>query len=129
MGGEGGTLQHIGYPEWTKQRVFLAAHKEYTVSEKNVEKMFFLALSAGCLNSPNFHYSYGKSSLNVSITNHLAELGVPGDAISGDFIVSWDAVANLRLFIEGLAKAKEIAMEDKSELEREALKKAARLIK
>jgi hypothetical protein len=117
--GGGGTG---GYPEWTKQRV-VAAYSVYANSEDK-SNIFFLALSAGSLNSANSKYNDGRIVFECQhMINHLAELGVPRDIILGDFM-SWDTVSNgiyLRHFMEGLRMARKIALDDKTELEKKSI--------
>ncbi len=112
-----------GYPEWTKQRVKAAYHAySHSVDPSNIA---FLTLSAGSLNSPNTLNADGRIKFECQhMIDHLAELGVPRERILGDFM-SWDTVSNgiyLRMFLEGLYSARKAVFDEKSELEKKAIR-------
>lgn len=103
----------LNYPEWTKRRTVAAVkhakERKQTLFKQDAglyDGAYFLALSAGSLNSAN-RLSESSKQVVFECTytiNHLIDLGVPRDRILGDFM-SWDTIANamvLRMTVKGI---------------------------
>ena len=99
---------NAGYPEWTRRRV-ISAFKDYEKHDNTKLEKIFLTLSAGSLNSPNMRYADGRIIFECQhMIQHLKDLGVPKEAIFGDYI-SWDTVSNalvVRMLIDGILALK-----------------------
>ena len=99
---------NAGYPEWTRRRV-ISAFKDYETHENTKLEKIFLTLSAGSLNSPNMRYADGRIMFECQhMIQHLKDLGVPKEAIFGDYM-SWDTVSNalvVRMLIDGILALK-----------------------
>ena len=74
-------------------------------ANKDSANLYFLALSAGSLNSPNALNDNNQIVFECTHTiRHLVELGVSQDRIYGDFL-SWDTITNgyvLRMTVKAL---------------------------
>ena len=107
------------YPEWTRRRTVAAVkHAKESLGaaalkaadaegkgEDDKGEIYFLALSAGSLNSPNVINAEHQVVFECTHTiRHLVELGVSQERIHGDFM-SWDTVTNsyvLRMTVQAL---------------------------
>ena len=98
----------LNYPEWSRRRTIAAVEhaKQNRQPAKDKDGAYFLALSAGSLNSPN-RLTNPSNQIIFECThtiNHLLDLGVPRERIFGDFM-SWDTISNamvLRMTLKGI---------------------------